>query len=218
MKTPKKITKQLSPPKTKAKPKKKANAASSKKQAAPIFGSAEFRIWRVFDEEAKCWKRWSRGSKHKKETESHIHRFAREVGFSSMAEGELDDVLKKVEERLRNIIHNLKSEVRRVKNQGNFEVYILKTHPTDSYAQFSSEIENATEKQRPIMVPSQLLLSSYVLHMSDTGDQMDVGILGWNNNYNSVHGRLGEVSGTLREFGVAEGIKKDGQTTKLLMQ
>jgi hypothetical protein len=96
-----------------------------------------------------------------------------------MAEGELNNTLKKVKVCLRNIIHNPKSEVWHVKNQGNFEVYILKAHPIDSYAKFLSEIENATKKKRSIMVPSQLLPSSYVLHiMSDKV----VGIQGGNNN------------------------------------
>ncbi len=52
--------------------------------------------------------------------------------------------------------------------------------------------------------------------MSNEGDKMQVGLEGRLNAFHSVRGRLGAVSGTLREFGIPTGLEKDATTSKLV--
>jgi len=83
------MAKSTKPAKVKAKPKCRRRPAKKRKGAkkvlAPITGSEEFRIYRVFDPEANCWIRKEDvnddTNRAKKETDSRVHRFGREVGY-----------------------------------------------------------------------------------------------------------------------------------------
>jgi hypothetical protein len=56
------------------------------------------------------------------------------------------------------------------------------------------------EPRKAIYRPSQLLVHAYICHRSDEGDKMQVGVKGRSNAFHSVRGRLGAVSGALKEF------------------
>jgi hypothetical protein len=98
----------------KSAPKKKSN--EEKRNAVPVYGVEEYRIWRIYDAESKRWVPGTMGRRGKKEVDSRLHRFGREVGFCSleMLGSVLDDHLKAVEERIWHIIHMPKSAVWRV--------------------------------------------------------------------------------------------------------
>jgi hypothetical protein len=208
------------PPKKKEqKVKGKGKKNEDSRNAVPIYGASDYRIWRIFDDADKRWVRWTSSATGLKLVDSRVHRYGREVGYpNGEDETNFDGHLKAVEERLRNMSYLKKSGPWRITNQGNFECYVLKAHPTDPYSKFLLEIENSQPGMARIEIlrPSQRLIQSYICHMSDEGDKMNVGVEGRTNAFNSVRGRLGAVSGTLREFGCPDGLEKDANTSKLV--
>jgi hypothetical protein len=127
---------------TKKQPKKKKQKVKGKKNdsrnAVPIYGASEYRIWRIFDAAEERWVRATGGQK--KLVDSRVHRYGREVGYSNGEDDSLFDIhLKAVEERLRNLTYLKKSGEWRITNQGNFECYVLKAHLDDPYSQFLLE-------------------------------------------------------------------------------
>jgi hypothetical protein len=130
-------------------PKKKVQKVKGKKNenarnAVPVCGASDCRIWRVFDDAGERWVRWTSSVTGQKRVDSRVHHCGREVGHSNGEdESSLDTHLKAVEERLlRNMSHLKKSGPWRMTNHGNFECYELKAHPTDPHAKFLLEIEN----------------------------------------------------------------------------
>jgi hypothetical protein len=209
------------PPKKKLQRVKEAKAKNEEdsRNAAPIYGASDYRIWRLFDVAHERWVRWTPNATGQKLVDSRVHRYGREAGYSNGEdESHFDSHLKAVEERLRNISYLKNSGPWRITNQGNFECYVLKAHATDPYAIFLLGIENPTpgDPRKAIQRPSQLLVQAYICHMSNEGDKMQVGIEGRSNAFHSVRGRLGAVSGTLREFGIPTGLEKDATTSKLV--
>jgi hypothetical protein len=197
----------------------KAKNKEDSRKTVPIYGASDYRIWRHFDVEHERWVRWTPNATGQKLVNSRVHLYGREVGYSNGEdESHFDSHLKAVEERLRNISYLKNSGPWRISNQGNFECYVLKAHATDPYAMFLLGIENPKpdEPRKAIHRPSQLLVQAYICHMSDEGDKMQVGVEGRSNDFHSVRGRLGAVSGTLREFGIPTGLEKDATTSKLV--
>jgi hypothetical protein len=213
------------PPKRKSQKVKEAKAPAKKKEKAkPIFGSAEFRIHRVLDKVTKRWRASVTSDigvytgKAEKLVDSRVHRFGRDVGFidSDTEHVELDNHLQKVQERLRHLPRCANSEPWRVENQGNFECYVLKAHPQAPYARFLERIQTPKPGQKErLLKPSHVLVGAYIMHMSDEGDTMDLGIDGRKNAFNAVRGRLGAISGTLKDFGLGA-YEKNADTAKLM--
>ena len=66
------------------------------------------------------------------------------------------------------------------------------------------------------MRPSNLLIQSYLLYMSDSNYSIG-GFKGRGNAYNSVRTRLAHISGTCKEFGLGP-LKHRSDTLKLLKE
>jgi hypothetical protein len=144
--------------------------------------------------------------KAEKLVDSRVHRFGRDVGFidSNTEHVELDNHLQKVQERLRHLPRCANSEPWGVENQGNFQCYVLKAHLRAPYARFLERIQNPKPGQKEkLLKASHVLVGAYIMHMSDEGDTMDLGIDGQKNAFKApVGGRLGAISGTLKDFGL----------------
>jgi hypothetical protein len=219
-KTPKQKAATKKPPKKKVQ-KVKGKKSEDSRNAVPICGASDHRIWCIFDAADERWVRSTSSATgdQKKLVDSRVHRYGCEVGYSNGEDdSHFDSHLKAVEERLRNMTYLKKSGKWPITNQGNFECYVLNAHVTDPYSKFLLEIENPQPgaPRKDIAQPSQRFMQSCICHMSDEGDKMNVGVEGRTNAFNSVRGRLGAVSGTLREFGIPTGLEKDATTSKLV--
>ena len=122
------------------------------RNAAPVCGASDCRIWRIFDDARKRWVHWKSGVTSLKLVNSRVHRHGREAGYpngedESHFDGHLkavDGHLKAVEERLRDMSYLKKSGPwRAATNQGDFECCVLKAHPTDPRSKFLLETENS---------------------------------------------------------------------------
>jgi hypothetical protein len=92
----------------------------------------------------------------------------------------------------------------------------LKAHPQAPYARFLEWIQTPKPGQKErLLKPSHVLVGAYIMHMSDEGDTMDLGIDGRKNAFNAVRGRLGAISGTLKDFRLGA-YEKNADTAKLM--
>jgi hypothetical protein len=115
-------------------PKKKAQQVKGKKNernAVPVCGADDCRIWRIFDDDNERWVRWTSSATGQRLVDSRVHRCGREAGYSNGEdESHFDTHLQAVEERLRNMSCLKRSGPWRTTNMGNFECHALKAHPT----------------------------------------------------------------------------------------
>jgi hypothetical protein len=189
----------------------------------PVVGSDEFRIYRVreIEDDNTKWKRFdatesSTMPRKKKELDSFVHRFGREIGFKH---GDSEDIpdddtrLRNAEALSNRMTYNPQSTVDRVRAQSYFECYVLKMHPNTEYSTFLRRCSECRESDRrcfPIKIPSPQLLLSYITHLRDDADSLaennEEGILGHMNKGSTIDLQLKYISGTLIEFG--EGVLK----------
>ena len=199
------------------------NRKSITKKSYDCLAGSNFRIYRVklpngnyesFDP--------TRHSGLTKVLDSIVHRFDRVIGFSMGDEDELigDLNLTDVRNRMKQIRSFPKSEANRVACQGNFENFVLATATNrNPYKRFLRSLQNPEKKSRMKITyvrPSDLLIQSYLLYMSDSAYSIG-GFKGRGNAYNSVRTRLAGISGTCKEFGLGP-LKHRSDTLKLLKE
>jgi hypothetical protein len=202
----------------------------------PVVGSDEFRIYRVreVEDDNTKWVRYdatcnqtSTMTRKKKELDSFVHRFGREIGFKHGDSEEIphDDTRLHNAEALSNrITYNPESTVDRVRAQSYFECYVLKMHPNTEYSAFLRRCLECSELDRrvfPIKVPSPQLLLSYITHLRDDADSLaengEEGIQGRMNKGSTIDLQLKYISGTLIEFGEAA-LKRDVRINEAIKQ
>jgi hypothetical protein len=174
----------------------------------------EHRLYRAYDENTETWIQ-SNATATKRDIDSRVHRYGREVGFVDPDDDTYDSSDDKMEEeedeRLRittqrglNTPHNADSSLQRIKMQGDFECFVLARHASTRYGRF---LKTLSSDDRPpagshsIQAPPQNILLSYMYYLCDDSDDAEDG-LGKSNKYNTIPTHLGMICGTLYEHGL----------------
>ena len=155
----------------------------------------------------------------KTHVDSIVHRFQREKGFSLGDEEEImtSEHLASARICLNSMSHFQKSQDNRIKCQAYFENYVLKVHENNPYATFLTQIRDIENVNNPVfyLKPSDILVNSWIMHMSDPVSKITHGLKGRENKYHTIMTRVGAVQGTCQQLGQSK-ILDSAESKKLL--
>ena len=180
-----------------------------------------YRMKRNYGEEVR-WVRWQMGQGNKKEVDSIVHRYGREIGFRCANDGAVDpgdERMRASRMRRGQLVYKPKSKQNRCRAQSYLECYALKHHPNNPYSVFLNALKSELPDQqgenyispyqetRELMSPSSHLLICFVQHLRDGEDLTAmrvpnvVAVPGRMNKGSTIELRIKSLSGVLKEFG-----------------